>query len=256
MTRIEKQLKKISEEKRIGVMTHVVVGYPSLQKTEELVIAMAENGADFIELQIPFSDPVADGPVILKASQEALDNGITTEDVFVLAKNLRKKGVKIPLIIMTYANIVMAQGIEIFIEKSKKSEIDSFIIPDLLFDTPEGKKMYELSKEKNIEMMPLYAPTMKKNRYDFLGGYSQNILYAVSRTGVTGTKGFSADLDSYLEKIKKSTEAKIALGFGIQSQEQIQNLYGIVDIAVIGSHLVKVFDEKGVEGVSEFLQEI
>ncbi len=256
MNRIETQLKKISDEKRIGVMTHVIVGYPSLEKTEELVIAMAKNGADFVELQIPFSDPVADGPVILKASQEALDNGVRTEDVFTLAKNLRKKGINIPLIIMTYANIVMAQGIENFIEKSAKADIDAFILPDLLFDTPEGQKIYDESKEKKIEMIPLYAPTMQAKRYNFLKKYSQNLIYAVSRTGVTGTKGFSNDIDEYLEKIKKSTNAHIALGFGIQSEKQIQDLYGIVDIAVIGSHLVQVFDEKGVEGVSKFLQKI
>jgi len=256
MSRIETQNEIIEEEDRIGVMTHVIVGYPTLQATEDLVITMAENGADFIELQIPFSDPVADGPVILKASQEALDNGVETKDVFILAKNLRKKGVKIPLIIMTYANIVMAQGIENFVEKSKNSEIDAFIIPDLLFDTPEGKQIYELSTKNNIEMIPLYAPTMKKKRYEFLSQYSQNLLYAVSRTGVTGTKGFSNDIDEYLNTIKKSTNARIALGFGIQSHKQIHDLKGVVDIAVIGSHLVKVFDEKGVEGVGEFLRKI
>lgn len=221
---------------------------------------MAENGADFIELQIPFSDPVADGPTILKASQIALDNGVTVEDAFILAKNLRKRGVTIPLLFMTYANIVNAYGIEKFAEHSAKVGIDGYIIPDLPFDTPEGQELFNLSQKYELEMIPLYAPTMNKNRFELLSTYAQNIVYAVSRTGVTGTKGTSSetDLDTYLNTIKNNTsqKTKIALGFGIQSHEQIKNLKDVVDTVVIGSHLVRVFDEKGNDGVAKFLKEI
>lgn len=260
MSRIETQNEIIAEENRTGVMTHVIIGYPNLQATEDLVITMAENGADFVELQIPFSDPVADGPTILKASQIALDNGITVEDAFTLAKNLRKKGVTIPLLFMTYANIVNALGIQKFVEKSAKVGIDGFIIPDLPFDTQEGLEMFTLSQKNELEMIPLYAPTMNDDRYELLGKYSQNIIYAVSRTGVTGTKGTNSetDLDAYLDKIKNATPEKtrIALGFGIQSHEQITNLKNVVDTIVIGSHLVRLFDEKGNEGVGKFLKAI
>ncbi|HID92383.1 TPA: tryptophan synthase subunit alpha [Candidatus Gracilibacteria bacterium] len=260
MSRIETQNEIISEENRIGVMTHVIVGYPNLQATEDLVITMAENGADFIELQIPFSDPVADGPTILKASQIALDNGVTVENAFTLAQNLRKKGVTIPLLFMTYTNIVNAYGIEKFAEKSAKVGIDGYIIPDLPFDTKEGQLLFTVSQKYSLEMIPLYAPTMNDDRYAMLGRYSQNIIYAVSRTGVTGTKGTNSetDLDTYLHKIKNATPVKtrIALGFGIQSYEQIKNLKGVVDTVVIGSHLVRVFDEEGNEGVREFLKAI
>ncbi len=260
MSRIETQNEIIAEENRIGVMTHVIVGYPNIQATEDLVCTMAENGADFIELQIPFSDPVADGPTILKASQIALDNGTTVDDAFTLAKNLRQKGVTIPLLFMTYANIVNTYGIEKFAEKSAKVGIDGYIIPDLPFDTKEGQKLFEISKQYGQEMIPLYAPTMNDERYEFLSKHAQNIIYAVSRTGVTGTKGTNSetDLDIYLQKIKNSTSQKtrIALGFGIQSHEQIKNLNNTVDTVVIGSHLVQVFDEKGNDGVAEFLQKI
>ena len=256
MSRIQQQNEVIKNEKRTGIMTHVIVGYPSLQETEELVCTMAENGADFVELQIPFSDPVADGPTILQASQTALDNGTQTEDAFTLAKNLRKRGVTIPLLFMTYANIVLAQGISAFIKKSKESGIDGFIIPDLPFDTTEGKNMYEESTENGLEMIPLYAPTMNDERYELLANHAQNIVYAVSRTGVTGTAGVSENIDGYLAKIKNSTTADIALGFGIQSQKQITDLYGTVNTAVIGSHLVRVFEEKGKEGVADFLRNV
>ncbi len=260
MSRIETQNEIIAEENRTGVMTHVIVGYPNLQATEDLVITMAENGADFVELQIPFSDPVADGPTILKASQIALDNGTTVEDAFTLAKNLRKKGVTIPLLFMTYANIVNAYGIELFVQNCAKVGIDGYIIPDLPFDTQEGQHLFELSQRHELEMVPLYAPTMNEKRYELLHNYAQNIIYAVSRTGVTGTKGTNSetDLESYLNKIKNSTSEKthIALGFGIQSHEQIKNLKGIVDTVVIGSHLVRVFDEYGNKGVANFLKQI
>lgn len=253
--RIRLQNQKIKQEKRVGIMTHVVVGYPSLQKTEELVIAMAENGADFVELQIPFSDPIADGPTILKASQDALDGGTTVQDCFDLAESLRNKGVEIPLLFMTYANIVLSQGIESFVEDSKSIGIDGFIIPDLAVDTPEGKVMYDSCQKASLEMIPLYAPTMSAERYKLLADHTQNLLYAVSRTGVTGVKGVSTDLTEYLEKIRLVTDAHIALGFGIQSHEQISDLRGKVDTAVIGSHLLRTFDEKGIEGVKTFLQD-
>lgn len=258
MTRIESQLKKISESKKMGLMTHVIVGYPSLQKTEELVMAMVEEGVDMIELQISFSDPVADGPTILKASQEALDNGTKISDAFDLVESLRNKGVEIPLLFMTYANVVYSQGIESFMDQAKEVGIDGYILPDFPFDTPEGQLAFECAEKNNQEMIPLYAPTMDDERFEFLSGYTKNILYAVSRTGVTGTKGVSADLDEYLEKIKKNTNADIALGFGIQSAEQVNALEGKTELAVIGSHILKIFSDPkgGIEKVREFLREV
>lgn len=260
MTRIEQQLEKIKKSGTMGLMTHVIVGYPTLAKTEELVLAMVEEGVDMIELQLPFSDPVADGPTILKASQVALDNGTKISDAFDLAKSLRNKGVEIPLLFMTYANVVYSQGIQEFIDRSHDVGIDGFILPDFPFDTPEGKFAFECAQKNNQEMIPLYAPTMSEERFQFLSGFSENLLYAVSRTGVTGTKGVSADLEGYLAKIRKyikksgGKNSSIALGFGIQSKEQVQDLYGKTEMAVIGSHIVKIFSEHGLEKVREFLR--
>ncbi len=256
MSRIKSQLEKISAENRMGLMTHVIVGYPTLQKTEELVLAMVEEGVDMIELQIPFSDPVADGPTILKASQEALDNGTKISDAFDLVKSLRNKGVEIPLFIMTYANIVYSQGIESFMNTASEAGVDGYILPDFPFDTPEGKLAFEISRKNGQEMIPLYAPTMSDDRFAFLSEFSENLLYAVSRTGVTGVKGVSTDLDSYLQKIRKNTDASIALGFGIQSAEQVHALKGKTEMAVIGSHILKIFEKEGIVAVREFLKTI
>jgi tryptophan synthase alpha chain len=254
--RIHNQLEKIKQSGKMGLMTHVVVGYPSLEKTEELVLAMVEEGVDMIELQIPFSDPVADGPTILKASQEALDTGTTVEDAFDLVESLRNKRVEIPLLFMTYANVVYSQGVENFMEISSSVGVDGYILPDFPFDTEEGQQAFEISQKKNQEMIPLYAPTMSDERFAFISQYAQNILYAVSRTGVTGVKGFSADLDEYLKKIKNHTSASIALGFGIQSAEQVHSLQGKAELAVIGSHILSIFQNEGVEAVRTFLREI
>lgn len=257
MSRIINQNKLIENREKVGIMTHVVVGYPSLEETENLVIAMAENGADYIELQIPFSDPIADGPVILTASQVSLDNETKVKDAFVLLEKLRKKNINIPLIFMTYANIVFSYGIEKFVKNSKDVGIDGFIIPDLPYDTNEGKLFSDLSKSNNLDFIPLYAPNIDDDRYDFLSkNYSSNLAYAVSRTGVTGTKGVSLNIDEYISKIKKSTNAKIALGFGIQSHEQIDELSSKVDILVLGSHLLNLFNKEGMSAVVNFLKKI
>ena len=256
MTRITTQLEKIKQSGRVGLMTHVIVGYPTLKKTEELVLAMVEEGVDMIELQLPFSDPVADGPTILKASQEALDNGTKISDAFDLVESLRNKGVEIPLFFMTYANVVYSQGIENFMNQSKEVGIDGYILPDFPFDTPEGKLAFDCAQKNNQEVIPLYAPTMSDERFLFLSEFSENLLYAVSRTGVTGVKGVSSNLEEYLKKIRKNTNASIALGFGIQSAEQVHALKGKTEMAVIGSHILKIFETEGIEKVRNFLQEL
>jgi tryptophan synthase alpha chain len=256
MSFIVQKNKEIKNRKKVGIMTHVVIGYPSLEETEALVIAMSENGVDYIELQIPFSDPVADGSTILKASQISLDNKTRVKDAFLLVNNLRKKNIKIPLIFMTYANIVYSYGIDKFVEDSKTIGVDGFIIPDLPFDTKEGERFYETSKINNLEHIPLYAPNITDSRYNFLSKYSNNLVYAVSRTGITGTKGVSLDIDDYILKIRKNTNAKIALGFGIQSHDQINKLSEKVDILVLGSHLLNLFNKQGISSVVEFLKKI
>lgn len=207
MNRIQHQLQKIREQKKIGLMTHVVVGYPSLQETEDMILLMVEEGVDMIELQIPFSDPVADGPVILKASDEALKNGTKVNDAFELVQRIRAKGVEIPLLFMTYANVVQAKGVEKFFEESARVGIDGYIIPDMPFDTPEGEKCFSLANKYDQQVVPLFAPTMSEARIEKIAGYTKDILYAVSRTGVTGVKGVSSDLDTYLFNIKKYTSA-------------------------------------------------
>ena len=257
MSRIKNQNLKIKNEKRMGIMTHVVVGYPSLEETENLVITMEKEGADFVELQIPFSDPVADGPTILKASQQSLDNKTTVSDAFILAKNLRDKGVKIPLIFMTYANIVYAKGIEKFITESKKAGIDAFIIPDLPLDTHEGEMFFKLSQQNNLEMIPLFAPPCSDERLSFLGKHAKNIVYAVARTGVTGSKtDIKADIEKTLTRFKKHTSVDIALGFGIQSKEQIMSLKEKVETVVIGTAILKIFEKGGVDAVAKFMRDL
>lgn len=242
--------------KKIKIMTHIVVGYPTIEDSFQIAMTMVQSGVDAIELQIPFSDPVADGPTILLASEQSLAKGTKVNDAFVLAKRLRENGVEIPLLFMTYVNIVYAQGIEKFVQKSVKNGIDGFIIPDLPLDTEEGEDFLKACQETNTEMIPLFAPSMTNARIKEIASYAKNIVYAVSRTGITGTKGFSEEIDEYLSTIKKSTTAHIALGFGIQSKEQVKSLYGKTEYAVIGSHILRIFEKEGIFGIEKFLKEI
>ncbi|MEI7511425.1 MAG: tryptophan synthase subunit alpha [Candidatus Peregrinibacteria bacterium] len=254
--RLSSVLQNLSAKNQIGLMTHTVVGYPSIAHTKALVKAMAPY-VDIIELQIPFSDPVADGPVLLKASQDALENGVTVEDSFHLIAELREEGIKTPLLIMTYANIVMAKGVLAFVEKSAQVGADGFIVPDLPFDTPEGEELYTSAKEKGLCVLPLFAPTTADDRLKFLAQYADTLIYAVARTGITGSKTeFSEELDIFLSKIRSVTKTPIALGFGIQTPEQVHALQGKVEMAVIGTALLKIFDRNGVAGVEEFLKRI
>lgn len=239
----------------LQLMTHVVVGYPSLDKTFELVMTMVKSGVGMIELQIPFSDPVADGPIILRASQYALDNGTRVEDAFNLVEKIRNAGIDIPLLFMTYANIALSYGIESFVQKSAEIGIDGFIIPDLPIDTKEGELFYEACQKTNTEMIPLYAPTMGQDRFELLGKYSHHLVYAVSRTGITGVAGMGNNLEEYIAKIRLYSSAQIALGFGIQSIQQIQSLSGLVEYAVVGSHLINIFEKNSFAGVQSFLDE-
>ncbi len=249
-------LQKLKREKKMGVMAHTVVGYPTLSHTKE-ILKIISPYVDIIELQIPFSDPIADGPHLLKASQNALENGVQVQDVFHLIEEMRLFGIRTPFLIMTYANIVIAKGIPSFVTMAKKSGADGFIIPDLPFDTPEGEEFFTLSKREGLCVLPLLAPTSSDERLQFLAQYAEDLLYVVARTGITGSKTeFSEELDIFIKKIRRVTDTPLALGFGIQTPEQVHTLHGKVEMVIIGTALLKIFEEKGVFGMEEFLKSI
>lgn len=247
---------------KLKLMTHVVGGYPDMETCEEIIVKMAEKGVDIVEVQLPFSDPPADGPVIVAANHDALSRGVTTKEVLEMISRVRKK-VDIPLLIMSYINPLYKYGVEEIIKKALEIGVDGFIIPDLPPEEPE-LNIPKLCKENGLALVPLIAPSTTDERMKKLTADSDSpFVYAVLRLGVTGRK---TELDSeaidYLKRIKENTGRLIAGGFGIRDKEQLNALNGYAECGIIGSALLNSVNnaisqgDKPIEKVEAFLEEI
>jgi len=238
----------------LKLMTHVVAGYPDLRTSLKLVALMAGKGADLIEIQIPFSDPLADGPTIVRANHRALRNGIRPKDCFEMVRTLKDE-VPVPLILMTYANIPFQMGIDRFAASAAEAGAGGVILPDLPFDEKESREFAHF-KRAGIHLIPVLSPGMDDRRLQNILKKASGLLYLTLRVGTTGavTHFDRAGLD-FLHCVRKRTGLPLAAGFGISSSEQLKILQDRVDAAVIGSHLINVFDAQGLKGVGAFLDE-
>lgn len=236
----------------LKLMTHVVAGYPDMETTERLVEVMAANGADLVEIQIPFSDPLADGPTILEASQAALDGGVRPGDCFRLVERLKKK-VDVPLLLMTYGNIPYRMGMEVFVRRCCEVGVSGLIVPDLPFD--EGSVYVETAKRYGVYPIPVVSPGMGEERLRGVVSLAGGYIYATLRVGITGVR---KEIDErslgFLEALKGMTSLPVLAGFGISSAEMVAQLKGRVDGVVIGSHIINLFNNKGIEAVGEFIR--
>jgi tryptophan synthase alpha chain len=248
---LEQQLRNKLKEKDILLMTHIVLGYPSLDVNREVIQQMVDNGVDCIEMQIPFSEPMADGPIILKANQDALAAGTKVEDCFQFGAEMARTH-NIPFLFMTYYNIIFKYGEEAFFKRAAESGIQGFIIPDL---PPEmGESFLALADQYKLAPILIYAPTSTDSRMQELAGYARGFIYCVARRGVTGKKSeFDQDFDGYLARCRAATDLPLAVGFGIQSKEDIAALKGKADMAVIGSRTIKLVEAEGAEAVGPFI---
>ena len=238
-------------EKDILLMTHLVLGYPSLDVNREVVRQMVENGVDCIELQIPFSEPVADGPVILKANQEAISHGLKVRECLEFAAEMAATH-QIPFLFMTYYNILFKYGVEKFFKKAKEIGIQGFIVPDL--PPEEGEEYLALAKKYGIAPIMIFAPTSTDMRMRELAGYGDGFIYCVARRGVTGAQtSFDTAFDDYLARCRAATKLPLAVGFGIATQADVEVLKGKADIAVIGTATIRLVEEKGPEAVGPFI---
>lgn len=248
---LEDTLRKQGEKKDILLMTHIVLGYPSFEDNRKVVAQMVENGVDCIEMQIPFSEPMADGPVILKANQDSLALGTTVEACMAFGAEMAAKH-DIPFLFMTYYNIIYKYGEEQFFTDCKKANIQGLIIPDL---SPEmGENFFRLAKEYQVAPILIYAPTSTDKRMETLNNHADGFIYCVARRGVTGNKSsFDDTFDTYLSRCKSATSLPLAVGFGIQDRDDVASLKGKADMAVIGSQTIRLVDEKGPEAVGPFI---
>ncbi|MCQ2085251.1 MAG: tryptophan synthase subunit alpha [archaeon] len=232
----------------------ITCGDPDLETTGKCVREMVKNGADLIELGIPFSDPTAEGPVIMDADKRALDGGVTTDDIFAFTKELRKD-VKVPMLYMTYANVVFHYGVEEFCTKAEEAGIDGLILPDVPFE--EKADFEAVCQKHNIDLVSMIAPT-SENRIAMIAKEAKGFLYVVSSLGVTGTRtNISTDLRPMIETIRANTDVPCAIGFGISNPEQCRNMASIADGAIVGSGIVKIVAKYGKDSagpVGEFVK--
>ncbi len=220
----------------------ITCGDPDLETTAAVVRAAAENGADLIELGIPFSDPTAEGPVIQGANIRALSAGTTTDKVFDLVRNLRGD-VTVPMVFMTYANVVFSYGAECFISTCSEIGVDGLILPDLPFE--EKDEFLPLCRQYGVDLISLIAPT-SENRIAMIAKEAEGFIYLVSSLGVTGMRSeIKTDLASIVEVIRQNTDTPCAIGFGISTPEQAQKMASLSDGAIVGSAIIRLLEQHG-----------
>ena len=222
----------------------ITCGDPDLETTAKAVRAAVANGADLIELGIPFSDPTAEGPVIQEASLRALKGGATTDRIFDLVRDLRRD-VKVPMVFMTYANVVFSYGAERFISTCARVGIDGLILPDIPFE--EKEEFLPLCRQYGVTLVSLVAPT-SANRIAMIAREAEGFIYIVSSLGVTGTRSeITTDLGAIVREIRAASSVPCAVGFGISTPEQGRAMAAVSDGAIVGSAIVRIIAQYGTE---------
>ena len=250
---LEAEIRKQREKKDILLMTHIVLGYPSLEASRQIAHHMVEAGVDLMELQIPFSEPIADGPVILHANQRALAAGVTVDACFELAKQLTQE-LPIPFLFMSYYNIAWKRGLQRFARDTRAAGLQGAIIPDLPFE--EGEPLLSAFEQEQIDPVFIFSPTTSDERMRAIAARARGFVYCVARKGVTGAQTEFTAVGEYLERCRRATSLPLALGFGVKSAADVSGLKGKVDIAVVGSETIRVVENSGVGAVPGFIRSL
>jgi tryptophan synthase alpha chain len=257
MNRIDGKFADLKTESRAALMPYLPLGYPTPQVSRELILAAAEAGADVIELGIPFSDPLADGPVIQRATQVALRNGMTVVKCLHLVRAARAEGVKIPLVLMGYYNPILRFGVARLAQEAKDAGADGLIVPDL---PPEEAEELKRACEANaLALVFLAAPTSTPERLSRIAEATQGFMYLVSLTGVTGARdALPAELEDFVRRVRAVTNKPLCVGFGISNGESARRVAEIADGVIVGSALVERVGDPttAVKRAREFLAEL
>ena len=241
---------------RTSLIPYVTVGYPSIEATLKVVPLLASSGCDIVELGIPFSDPLADGVTIQKASFCALENGVTPHICLEVAKELSRK-VSIPLVFMTYFNPVLNYGLEEFCGNCANSGVSGLIIPDLPPD--EGSELEAVSRRRDIDLVYLLSPTSTEERIRLVADRSRGFIYLVSVTGVTGARNsLPADLQAFVARVKQVAKQPLCVGFGISTPEQARQVADVADGVIVGSRIVQLMEagDESMVQLRSFMKEL
>lgn len=256
MNRIERKLETLKQKGKKALIPFVTAGDPNLETTEKLVLSMLKSGADLVEIGVPFSDPVAEGPVIQKASKRALDAGTTLVKIFDLVKRLRTQTDE-PLLLMLYLNSIFRFGTERFFSLCAESGVDGVIVPDMPYE--ERDEILGAADKYGVISISMVAPTSHE-RIAMIASSAKGFLYCVSSTGVTGTRSkFTTDFEEFFGTIKKYAKVPCAVGFGISNPEQAKQMSAYCDGVIVGSAIVKIVERDGknsVPVVSEFVRSL
>jgi tryptophan synthase alpha chain len=241
-----------SHGKRAALMPYLMAGYPSLEASASAGLAAAEAGADLIELGIPFSDPLADGPVIHAAGTEALAAGATPHGSLRVCEQLSER---VPVVLMVYVNVVLAAGPEAFALRAAAAGAAGLIVPDLPHD--EAGELRAACDAEGLALVPLVAPTSTPERIAEIGADARGFVYTVSLTGTTGERDeIAPDLAATVERVRESTEVPVAVGFGISTGEQARTVADIADGVIVGSRVVRAAGEGGASAVASLIAEL
>ena len=249
------RIEKVFENKK-PLICYFMAGYPSLEKSYETAKALIEAGADILEVGVPFSDPVADGPTIQVAHEKAVKDGITPINVFELTKRLKEEFPEVPLIAMTYYNPIFVFGEEKFCSLAKENGIDGFIVPDL--PPEEAEDFKKVANKHGLATVFLLAPTSHEERIKLIGKMSDGFIYYVSLTGITGERDQLPweELEEKVKEIKEKTGRYVAVGFGVSKKEHTEKLSKISDGVIVGSAVVKLQGKGDIEGIKKLVKEL
>ncbi|MDP8211974.1 MAG: tryptophan synthase subunit alpha [Candidatus Zapsychrus exili] len=259
MSRIDRKFKSLKKENKKAFIAFITAGDPDIKTTEELVVSFERSGVDIIEIGVPFSDPLADGPTIQASSQRALKKGINLDKIFEVVKRIRKK-TEVPIALMTYYNPVFYYGEVKFIEKAKEAGIDGIIVPDL--PPEEAKVLIKEAKKKDISTIFFLSPTTSKKRIKIIVESSSGFIYYVALTGVTGARSeISSDLLVKIKEAKKYTSKPICVGFGVSNNFQVKKICKAADGVIGGSAIInEIIKNKAkknlVRNVSSFVHKL
>jgi tryptophan synthase alpha subunit len=251
MTKLEEQLEKIKNSKKIGLMTHAVIGYPTIADTVRTVKAMSQAGADIIELQIPFSDPIADGPTIMRACEESLRNGTRVSDALTLMQSL-SKSTPVPLLFMAYYNTVFKYGTQRFLRDAEKAGAAGLIVADMPVDEEPAEHYLAYCRKYNLHNIQVLSPASTDERLKINARVASGFVYCTARQGTTGVKDkLDTGLGAYLKKIRTYFSVPIAVGFGISKKEHIAGLENNADIVIVGSAVIDIINRSNAQNLEK-----